>query len=406
MAELERAPWVLIADAERWSAELLVELVRKARCDARVDVLQDSHSVLEQCRDGWPELLIVDYGLPGSGGLGLLREVRRRRRNPPVPFFLITDRADAASVRAALPLAPTAYLAKPFNPEDLLQRLRNLLLDPGEEVACPLPSKVPEQTLDEYLAEARDSAAGAPLLNTVHEALAKALPSQGLDLAELEPLFQQDPQLTGLLIAAANSSARHLGSGCQTLTQALAGLGSQHSLNLAFGLALQRSACLTDPVLLRYGERIWQQSQRTAGLARRLAQCRDGDGERCYTAGLLHLLGDLTVLRSVQSWLDLGGEALTTEQVEAVLHRHAAPFGSALRTRWRLPLELRQLIAAAFQLGGGVYSRDALILHVAKLAAELPDGMDVSELVKHKAARMLGVDAGLLASLPELANDD
>jgi HD-like signal output (HDOD) protein len=222
------------------------------------------------------------------------------------------------------------------------------------------------------------------------------------DLAELQPLFLQDPQLTGQLIAAANSAGQHLGNSCQTLDQAVARLGSQHSLNLAQGLALQRSVDLTDPLLLPHGERIWQQCQRTAELARWLAQCLEGDGERCYTAGLLHLLGDLAVLRSIQSWRDLGGEELTAEQVEEALRTHGAPYGSALRTRWRLPLELRQLIAAAYQLGGGVYSKDALILHIAKLAAELPEGEDAAQLAKHKAARMLGLDAALLASLPKL----
>ncbi|AOE82668.1 HDOD domain-containing protein [Pseudomonas sp. TCU-HL1] len=404
MADMERAPKVLIADPDRWSAELLTELVRKARCDAHLEVLPDSQSVLEHCRAGWPDLLIVDYGLPGIGGLELLREVRRQRRYPPVPFFLITERVDAASVRAALPLAPTAYLAKPFNAEDLLQRLRNLLLEPGEEVACPVPSSPPMQSLDVYLAQARETSSGAPLLKVVREALDHAMRAHKRDLSELEPLFHQDPQLTGQLIAAANSAAQHLGNGCQTLEQALARLGSQHSLNLALGLALQRSVELIDPLLLPHGERIWQQCQRTAELARWLAQCLEGDGERCYTAGLLHLLGDLAVLRSIQSWRDLGGEELTAEQVDDALHKHAAPYGSALRTRWRLPLELRQLIAAAYQLGGGVYSKDALILHIAKLAAELPEGEDTSQLAGHKAARMLGLDAALLASRPKLVS--
>lgn len=403
MAETERAPKVLIADPDRWSAELLTGLVLKARCDARLAVLADSPSVLEHCRDGWPDLMIVDYGLPGIGGLELLREVRRQRRHPPVPFFLITERVDAASVRAALPLAPTAYLAKPFNAEDLLQRLRNLLLEPGEEVACPVPSAASPQSLDAYLSEARESSSGAPVLSVVREALEFAMDAHKRDLAELEPLFHQDPQLTGQLIAAANSAAQHLGAGCQTLAQALARLGPQHSLNLALGLALQRSVSLTDPLLLTHGKRIWQHCQRTAELARWLAQCLEGDGERCFTAGLLHLLGDLAVLRSIQGWRDLGGEELTDEQVEDALRKHGASFGSALRTRWRLPLELRQLIAAVFQLGGGVYSKDALILHIAKLAAELPEDGDASQLAKHKAARMLGLDAALLASLPKLA---
>ena len=47
------------------------------------------------------------------------------------------------------------------------------------------------------------------------------------------------------------------------------------------------------------------------------------------------------------------------------LAQFGAAYGSALRTRWRLPLELRELIAAVYQLGGGVYSREALVLNMA-----------------------------------------
>ncbi|MBF3225223.1 histidine kinase, partial [Pseudomonas aeruginosa] len=68
-----------------------------------------------------------------------------------------------------------------------------------------------------------------------------------------------------------------------------------------------------------------------------------------------------------------------------------------LRARWRLPLELRRLIAAAYQFGD-VLSREELILSLATQAASLPED-DAEQLAESKAARMLGLDGERLAKL-------
>ena len=120
------------------------------------------------------------------------------------------------------------------------------------------------------------------------------------------------------------------------------------------------------------------------------------DVERCYTAGLLHRLGDLALLRTLQDWCD-GGGALDEARLDELLGRFGASFGSALRARWRLPLELRRLIAAAYQFGG-VLSREELILSLATQAASLPED-DAEQLAESKAARMLGLDGERLAKL-------
>ncbi|VTQ75933.1 putative response regulator [Pseudomonas aeruginosa] len=89
----------------------------------------------------------------------------------------------------------------------------------------------------------------------------------------------------------------------------------------------------------------------------------------------------------MQDWCD-GGGALDEARLDELLGRFGASFGSALRARWRLPLELRRLIAAAYQFGG-VLSREELILSLATQAASLPED-DAEQLAESKAARMLG----------------
>ncbi|CAI8845806.1 HDOD domain-containing protein [Pseudomonas sp. IT-P260] len=394
--DLPAVPRVLIAEADPWSRDLLKQVLLNVRCDARLDLCADGQQALSLLTDVPYDLAIVDWELPGIDGLSVLRSVRQRKRNPPLPFILMSSRNDSASVREAIPLAPTAYLTKPLNMESLTERLQGLLLNAGEEVFCEVPTLAPGMTLSVFLERRREQADGAPLMTDVQVAVKRSLNPNGLDLKLLEEEIRTDPQITAVLIAAANSAAQHHGAAVQTLGQALHRLGTGQSMNLILGLALKRSARLSDPCLADYAERYWGLSLHTAEYARTLARLLDLDQERCYCAGMLHRLGDLALLRCLQEWKQAGGELDEWEEVGDALAEFGAAYGSALRTRWRLPLELRELIASVYQLGGGVYSREALVMNMAAQMARLTEHEGVEELAKSRTARLLKI------GLPEL----
>ncbi|ALI01672.1 HDOD domain-containing protein [Pseudomonas sp. FW306-02-F02-AA] len=394
--DLPAVPRVLIAEADPWSRDLLKQVLLHVRCDARLDLCADGQQALELLSENPYDLVIADWELSGVDGLGLLRSVRQRRRNPVLPFILMSSRNDSASVREVLPLAPTAYLTKPLNMEGLTQRLQDLLLSAGQTVSCDVPALAPGMTLSTFLERRRELADGAPLLTDVQLAVKRSLNPNGLDLKLLEEEVRTDPQITAVLIAAANSASQHLGDTVQTVSQALHRLGTGQSMNLIVGLALKRSAKLSDPCLADYAERYWELSLHTAEYGRSLARLLDLDQERCYCAGMLHRLGDLALLRCLQEWKQAGGELDELEEVGDALAEFGAAYGSALRTRWRLPLELRELIAAVYQLGGGVYSREALVMNLAAQLARLTEHEGVEELAKSRTARLLKI------GLPEL----
>ncbi|MGY1892974.1 HDOD domain-containing protein [Pseudomonas sp. SDT291_1_S447] len=394
--DLPAVPRVLIAEADPWSRDLLKQVLLNVRCDARLDLCADGQQALSMLSEIPYDLAIVDWELPGVDGLSVLRSVRQRKRNPPLPFILLSSRNDSASVREAIPLAPTAYLTKPLNMENLTERLQGLLLNAGEEVFCEVPALAPGMTLSVFLERRREQADGAPLMTDVQVAVKRSLNPNGLDLKLLEDEIKTDPQITAVLIAAANSAAQHHGAPVQTLAQALHRLGTGQSMNLILGLALKRSARLSDPCLADYAERYWGLSLHTAEYARTLARLLDLDQERCYCAGMLHRLGDLALLRCLQEWKQAGGELDELEEVGEALAEFGAAYGSALRTRWRLPLELRELIASVYQLGGGVYSREALVMNMAAQMARLTEHEGVEELAKSRTARLLKI------GLPEL----
>ena len=392
-------PEVLIAEADPWTADLLTQLVLDIRSDARVQHCSDGEAALARCRRRLPDLIIADGELPGLDGIELLRQVRRHPRTPAMPYILISNRVDAGSVRAVLPLAPAAYLAKPFNAEHLRQRLAGLLpaaSNDGAAVAAPLLV----DDLEQYLDGVREEGQGAPLLADVRGAVANSLQASETDLGQLAREFSRDPQITARLIAAANSAAEQRGGIYQTLAQALQRLGVARALNLVLGLALQRSARLQDPRLAELAGVVGERAQRSAELAHWLAAQLRLDHELCYTAGLLHNIGELALLRCLQDWQDAGG-ALGNEQIEQALRQRAAGFGSALRIRWRLPFGLRELIAAFYGLGAGVFSREALVLNLCGQLLGLPASRSIGELAESRPARMLGLRPEFLLRIPQ-----
>ena len=395
--DLPAVPRVLIAEADSVSRELLEQALSSVRCDARVDSCNEGRQALELLAQHPYDLVIADWELPGVDGLSLLRGLRQQHRTPALPFILVSQRNDSASVREVLPLAPTAYLTKPLNRENLIQRLQGLLLSSDETSSHDAPMPGVTQTLSAFLERRRDQSEGAPLMSDVQLAVKRSLNPDGLDLKAFEEEIRTDPQITAVLIAAANSAAQHQGGGAvQTVAQALHQLGTGQSMNLILGLTLKRCARLSVPCLADYAERHWELSLHTAEYARTMARLLDLEQERCYCAGLLHRLGDLALLRCLEEWKQAGGELDEPEEVGDSLERYSAGFGSALRTRWRLPLELRELIAAVYGLGGGVYSREALVMNMAAQLAHLPAHEGLEELARGRTARLLKI------GLPEL----
>ena len=389
---------VLIAESDPWVRETLSDLVLGVRADVELYMCNDGKQAVESMKKQLPDLIIAARELQGVDGLSLLRGVRSLRRQPAIPFILISNRNDSASVREVLPLAPTAYLTKPLNTDGLRQRLEGLLLERRGAAPGVVPPLAPGQTLDKFMDKRRDSADGAPLFVDVATAIRLSQGAAGIDAVLLEQELRNDPHVTAVLIASANTAAQHLGKPVKTLTGAISVLGAAQSATIASGLAKKRMAVLTDEALLERARRFWTMSQRTANYARILAGMLELDVERCFCAGLLQSLGDLAVLGCLQEWLLAGGE-LNEAMIDQALEQYSAAFGSALRTRWRLPLELRELIAAVYQYNTGVFTREVLAMNLAGQMARLGEQESVTTLLKTKSAKLLKLSVGDLQRL-------
>ncbi len=86
---------------------------------------EDGATALEEVRRRPPDLLVLDLGLPGVGGLEVIR--RLRGDGVAAPIIVLSSRADEAGKVEALDLGADDYVTKPFGMDELLARIRAAL---------------------------------------------------------------------------------------------------------------------------------------------------------------------------------------------------------------------------------------------------------------------------------------
>ena len=78
-------------------------------------------------QDFRPDAVILDINMPGLDGFGVLETKRTRGAIRDIPVMVLTARNAAADIRKALSLGAKDYLAKPFQDQQMLMRVRRLV---------------------------------------------------------------------------------------------------------------------------------------------------------------------------------------------------------------------------------------------------------------------------------------
>lgn len=112
---------VILVDDDRDIRELLSSYLEK---NGFVVTAFESAEALLDAGLGTAELIILDVGLPGMDGLELCRELRR---TCDLPIIMLTAASDDVDRILGLELGADDYMGKPFNPRELLARLKALL---------------------------------------------------------------------------------------------------------------------------------------------------------------------------------------------------------------------------------------------------------------------------------------
>ncbi|WP_416559365.1 phosphate regulon transcriptional regulator PhoB [Limnohabitans sp. yimb22184] len=87
----------------------------------------DAESAQRELDEILPDVILLDWMLPGESGLTLARRWRASARTKTVPILMLTARGDEADRVAGLDAGADDYIVKPFSPRELLARIRAVL---------------------------------------------------------------------------------------------------------------------------------------------------------------------------------------------------------------------------------------------------------------------------------------
>ena len=118
-------PTVLVVDDETAIRDMLRMALEIA--DLRCIEADNIHDAFTRVVDERPDIVLLDWMLPGGSGLELLRRLKRGDTTRDLPVILLTAKTAEDNVIQGLDVGADDYITKPFAPRELIARVRALL---------------------------------------------------------------------------------------------------------------------------------------------------------------------------------------------------------------------------------------------------------------------------------------
>lgn len=364
--------------------ELLTVLVKSHDHDIPVFLAETVETALDYWRTHKFVLILCDLGLSGGeDGMLFVRSVRRSGDR--VPIVLVTGSNDRATVVEGARHRVSGFIVKPFDPELVAERLKPYL---ERSIEASLEVTEPTTLLD-WLSELEARFPHLSIASGEDVDLASSQAETSVSVRELARRWGADVALTARLISVANSQLmkRH-GQSVKTVLEAINVLGVDMSSKLVLAERLRQSDHLKHPYLRQLAKTYSERSLAIANQVVVWASPRRLNVTLCYTAGIMAYVGEQTILEAVQQFIDEALATVEMRDIDEAVATLGSRYGNYVKTRWRLPLELRERVGAIHKLPEGAVKAELILMRAA--AQKVCGRTDSPEYVK--LMRQLGLD--------------
>lgn len=116
---------ILLIEDEPAIQELITfNLTQAGHHVMRADSVESAQNIV---RNALPDLILLDWMLPGLSGIDYARRLRADERTRQIPLIMLTARSDEADKIAGLETGADDYITKPFSPRELQARIKAVL---------------------------------------------------------------------------------------------------------------------------------------------------------------------------------------------------------------------------------------------------------------------------------------
>lgn len=127
------AATILVVEDEPAIQELISYSLRQGR--HVVFSARNAEEAMEIVNEALPDLVLLDWMLPGMSGVEFARVLRRATRTKTIPIIMLTARAEESDKVSGLEIGADDYITKPFSPRELLARIKAVLRRRSPEAA-------------------------------------------------------------------------------------------------------------------------------------------------------------------------------------------------------------------------------------------------------------------------------
>ena len=120
---------VLIVEDEREIREMVAFALERA--GFKVIEAGSAEEAVERLEGLLPDVVVIDWMLPGSTGIELVRRIRRDEHTAQLPVLMLTARGEETDKLRSFEVGVDDYVTKPFSPRELIARIKALLRRTG-----------------------------------------------------------------------------------------------------------------------------------------------------------------------------------------------------------------------------------------------------------------------------------
>lgn len=121
----KQQPTVLVVDDEVAIREMIQFALEKA--DLPVETAANAQEALVRISENRPDIILLDWMMPGVSGLELTRRLRKDPYTEDIPIIMLTAKVTEDDKVAGLEAGTDDYVIKPFSPRELLARIRAVM---------------------------------------------------------------------------------------------------------------------------------------------------------------------------------------------------------------------------------------------------------------------------------------
>lgn len=116
---------ILVVDDEQYILRIFSFLLGKWGFE--VITAQNGQEGLNILKNDKPDLILLDMSMPVMDGFQMLEQLRKDPQLKDIPVIMLTANSDTKNIKEASTYGIEDYLTKPFEPEDLRQRIDSIL---------------------------------------------------------------------------------------------------------------------------------------------------------------------------------------------------------------------------------------------------------------------------------------